>query len=146
MRHHFKNAAHGVAGAIGAVHHFLHLLFGLGIDTVQEDFVSLAERNQFLPAGRPRHADFADTDDVAEHANAEFGQQSFRESAHRDACGSFARAGAFQNVAGFFEIVLDAPARSACPGRGRVTGLRLSSAPSMSSTGSTSVQFFQSLF
>ena len=38
-----------------------------------------------------------------------------------------------------------APARSACPGRGRVTGFFLSSPPSMSSTGSASVQFFQSL-
>src|ERR1700682_6550032 len=38
-----------------------------------------------------------------------------------------------------------APAKSACPGRGLVTGLRLSSAPSTSSTGSACVQFCQSL-
>ncbi len=52
-------------------------------------------------------------------------KKCFGQRAHGDARRGFARAGAFQNVAGVVKLYLIAPARSAWPGRGRVTGLRL---------------------
>ena len=51
--------------------------------------------------------DASHADDVAEHADAKLRQKCFGERAHRDPGRGFARAGAFQDVAGVVEIVFD---------------------------------------
>ena len=51
MRHHFKNAADGIAGAQHLVDFFLHPLLGFGISAVEQNF---RLRMQFLNLF-PRH-------------------------------------------------------------------------------------------
>ena len=52
--------------------------------------------------------------------------------------------GPLEHIAGVGKIVLEAPARSAWPGRGEATALCFAGSPA--ATGRTSVQFFQSRF
>ena len=66
-RHHLKNSAYGIAGAIGLIHHLFHSLFGLRIDARKKDLGPLAKRDQFLPNRPTSQPHFADADDVAQH-------------------------------------------------------------------------------
>ena len=90
---------------------------------------------------------FADRDHMAQHADAELGQESLGQCADGDARSGFARAGAFQNIAGVMKVVFDRASQIGMSGpRARDRFLLDPRAPSMSSTGRASVQFFQSLF
>ena len=82
--------------------------FGFGVHAAQQDFVLLAERDQFVPGGRALQA----------HARRRAitwlstpmpncAEQCFGQRADGHARRGLARAGAFQNVAGVVEIVLD---------------------------------------
>ena len=84
VRHHFEDAAHRVAGAIGLVHDFLHPLLRLAAST-QPSRTSffLAERDQFLPFRRAAQPGFAHADHVAQHRNAKLPEQRFGQRAHR---------------------------------------------------------------
>ncbi len=52
MNHHFEDPANGVSGAQDMVHFRLHLLFGCGIDAVQQHLILLAQRRNLVPRRR----------------------------------------------------------------------------------------------
>ena len=88
----------------------------------------------------------ADGNRVAQHVDAEFAQQQFRERSGGHARGRFARGSALQNVARIVKIEFLRAGQVGVPGRGAVRRRCASSAPSLSSTGSAFSQFFQSRF
>ena len=108
VRDNLKHAAYGVASAIGVVDYFLHPGFSLGVDAAEQNVFLLAQRDQFLPRRGPIQPRLTNTDHVAQDANAKLSQKCFGQSAHRNARRGLSRAGAFQNVAGIREIVLQA--------------------------------------
>ena len=70
------------------------------------------------PPRRPRRR----LDHVARRPDAELGEERLRDRARRDQHGGLARAGALEGVADVFVAELERAGRSACPGRGSVTG------------------------
>ena len=124
VRHHFEDAAHRVAGAIGVVDHLFHAPLGFGVHAAQQDLVPVRSARPFRPIGAAVPAS------LRRHAitwlntvNAEFAQKCFGQGAHRHARRRFAGAGALQNVARIGEIVLDGPRQIGMAGTG--TGDRL---------------------
>jgi len=78
-----------------------------GVDAAEQDAVAAAQFDQLAEFHGALEAHAADGDDVAEHGDAEFTEQSLGDSAHRDAGGGFAGTGALQDVACVMEVVLD---------------------------------------
>ena len=100
VRDHFEDAAHGVAGAIGLVHHFLHALFGFGIHAAQQDFgfARSAATSSHAALRSRRTPPTAITWLAMSMPNWISSALATRADGH--ARGGFAGAGALQNVAG----------------------------------------------
>ena len=108
VRHHFENAAHGVAGPVGFVHHFLHLRFDFGVHAAEQDFLALVQRADFFPRGRGAADGRASmADHVAQDLDAELAEKGLGERAGSDARGGLTRAGALEDIARVVKIVLE---------------------------------------
>ena len=71
---HLEDSADGVAGAEDGVDLSLHAGLVFGVDTVEEDFVFLRERDDLVPPCGAGELGFADANDVGEDFDAEFAQ------------------------------------------------------------------------
>ena len=140
--HYFKDSADRVAGSVNFVDHQLHFLFGGGIDAAEEDFGAAAQLDEFVPFDGAFEAAGADGDHVAQDFNAEMAQKLLDNGADGDTRGGFAGAGAFKDVAGVGQIVLNGAGEIGMAGAGARNRLVLRGIAA--STGMDSVQFFQS--
>ena len=107
MRDHFKDSADGIARAIRVIDRFFHARFDHRIDTAEKHLFPPVNPRDFFPSGGTLQFNRSNAHHVTQHFDPEFAEKCFRQSAKSDAGGSFAGAGALQDIAGFGEIVLD---------------------------------------
>jgi len=121
VRHHFKDAANGVAGLQGTVYLGLHALFSLFVNAIQQNLFALVEGLKALP-GDLRHgqAGAAHSHDVAQDFDSQVAQKKFCQSAHGNTRGRFARRGPLENVTRLGKVVFKGPGQVGVPGPRRL--------------------------
>jgi hypothetical protein len=115
----FEDSAERVSGFENLVDFFFHALLGFGVGAVQQDFFAGMERANLSQGTCPAKETLAGGDHVTEDFDAEFAQEKLGDRSDGDAGGGFAGGGAFENVAGFGEVVLQGSGEVGVAGAGR---------------------------